>query len=83
MCLPTSLPRALAAAALAVGVVAAAASAQSGRSAVDLARDYVQNNKQQLGLTGSDINDLVVSSEVPSKSSGSSATAASRSTPAS
>ncbi len=35
-----------------------------------VARDYVQQNKQRFGLTGSDVNEMVVSSEVASRHNG-------------
>ena len=35
-----------------------------------VARDYVQQNKQGFGLTGSDVNEMVVSSEVASRHNG-------------
>src|SRR5687768_939219 len=39
-------------------------------SAADAALDYVRRHKQDLGLTGSDVNDVVVSSEVTSRHNG-------------
>ncbi len=50
----------------------AISSAASGAapSAADIALDYVKKNKQQLGLSGSDVNEIAISSTVPSAHSG-------------
>lgn len=42
----------------------------AGPNAVDVASDYVQKNFRQLGLTGSDVHDMVVTSVVPSRHTG-------------
>jgi len=47
-----------------------ASSASAAPSAVETARAYVQHHKQELGLTGSDINDYAVSSEVTDRHTG-------------
>jgi hypothetical protein len=44
--------------------------ASGGSGAVETAREYVQKHKQALGLTGSDINDYAVSSEVTDRHTG-------------
>ncbi len=49
--------------------VASATPAQAG-SAADAALDYVQRHKQELGLTGSDLHDVALSSEVASRATG-------------
>jgi len=60
-----------AAAALALGIVAALPlSALAAGSPAEVAREYVQKEKPQLGLSGSDVNEMVVSSEVDSRHNG-------------
>lgn len=44
--------------------------AAAAPTAVDVARDYVQKNFKALGLTGSDVNDIAVSSSVLSRHTG-------------
>jgi extracellular elastinolytic metalloproteinase len=62
--------RALSAFVFACLVLVPAAPAQTGMSVSDIARDYAREHKQSLGLTGSDLNEVAVSSEVKSKQSG-------------
>jgi extracellular elastinolytic metalloproteinase len=56
--------------AFAVVLAILASPAAAGQSAVETARGYVQQHKQELGLTGSDINDYAVSSEVTDRHTG-------------
>ena len=49
--------------------VAPGANAAPGDPA-EAARSYLQQRKQELGLTGSDINDIVISSIVPARKAG-------------
>ncbi len=58
-----------ASAALTLSCFAFASRVEAG-SAADAARNYVQHNKQEFGLTGSDINEIVVSREVTSRHNG-------------
>jgi hypothetical protein len=53
--------------ALAVGSTAAPG---TGIDAVDIAMQYVQDNRQELGLTGSDVNDMVVASKIADSDTG-------------
>lgn len=57
-------------AAAALALAFAPAFAVSASSPADVARDYVKANKQSFGLTGSDVNDMTVSSEVRSAHNG-------------
>jgi hypothetical protein len=53
-----------------LALVGAATVATAAPNAVDVARDHVQRNKQAFGLTGSDVNDIVVTSAVQSRHNG-------------
>ena len=55
---------------LALAGAVLASTVAAGGSAVETARAYVQEHKQELGLTGSDINDYAVSSEVTDRHTG-------------
>jgi len=55
---------------IALALMTLASTASAGQSAVETARAYVKDNKQELGLTGSDINDYAVSSEVTDRHTG-------------
>jgi len=55
---------------LALVVVTLATPASAGQGAVESARAYVQQHKQDLGLTGSDTNEQAVSSEVTDRHTG-------------
>jgi len=48
----------------------AAVGVSGQRSAADAAREYVTSNRQQFGLTGSDTNDMAISSTVASAHNG-------------
>jgi len=54
---------------LCLGIVAAVG-VSGQRSAADAAREYVTSNRQQFGLTGSDTNDMAISSTVDSAHNG-------------
>lgn len=56
--------------ALVLCLAAVASTNTPAQSAVDTARDYVARNRQQLGLTGSDTNDMTVGSTVVSEHNG-------------
>jgi extracellular elastinolytic metalloproteinase len=62
--------RALVAAAVVCLVVASGATSGSTADAKTIALDYIKAQKQALGLTGSDVNDVVVSDVVFSKHNG-------------
>jgi len=54
----------VASAALAALAVGSAAAPGAGSDAVDIALQYVESNKQRLGLTGSDVKDMLVTNTV-------------------
>ena len=56
--------------ALAVALCTLAAPVWSAQSPADVALDYARSQKQELGLTGSDLGDVVVSSTVASRHNG-------------
>jgi extracellular elastinolytic metalloproteinase len=56
--------------AAALVVALAPAAAALAASPADVAREYVKTNKQSLGLTGSDINEMTLASQVPSAHNG-------------
>jgi extracellular elastinolytic metalloproteinase len=55
---------------LLVASLAASPGEAAGRKAADVARDYVQRQARALGLVGSDVAEVVVSSAVPSRHNG-------------
>ncbi len=54
----------------AAALLLAASPSFAASTPADVAREYVKANKQALGLTGSDINEMSVASEVPSAHNG-------------
>lgn len=56
--------------AVAVVAVGSAATAGAGNSASDVAREHLQRNRRQLGVTAADVAQAVVSSVVPSRHNG-------------
>ncbi len=64
------LQQALVVAALVCLTAAPSVWSQTPKGPAEVARDYVQQNKHGLGLTGSDVNEIVVSSEVSSRHNG-------------
>ncbi len=65
-----ALARAVAAASVTCLVVASGAMSGSGSDATKAALDYIKDRKQELGLTGSDVKDVVVTDVVASKHNG-------------
>jgi hypothetical protein len=59
-----------AATAIAVLAVGSAAAPGAQSDAVDIATAYVKDNKQELGLTGSDVNDMIVTGKVADSDTG-------------
>ncbi|HSO01742.1 MAG TPA: M36 family metallopeptidase [Gaiellaceae bacterium] len=62
--------RTLAATILAGLVAISSAASGAAPSAADVALDYVKQNRQQLGLTGSDVKEIAISDAVPSAHNG-------------